>query len=326
MNQIGFTELCDLVKDSKNKKVSITFHSIGDRDSVGSAVALSEYFDDASVVTPDFLTNNARKMLENIGCTTEIKTGMEKSDALFILDVNEVENLGKFSKNISDFSNEIIFIDHHIMPANADLAAKLFTDESYNSTASIIYDILKALGFKISKVAALALINGIFADSADFQNSTPKTFAQMSELLSIANTNFSSITEDFHEMVPVENRYSTLLAIQSSNAELVGKYIFMYGKTSAHANVAADAAINIGADASVFWVISDTEISISARIRSPLDKRLGLHLGRLMQEIGPLLKGSGGGHACAAGAYGPNKNAENDATESIIEQIKQKLR
>ena len=40
--QINFDTLCDVLQSYKHKKMVITFHSMGDRDSIGSAVALSE--------------------------------------------------------------------------------------------------------------------------------------------------------------------------------------------------------------------------------------------------------------------------------------------
>lgn len=66
MRAIGFDELCDLLKEYRDKRVVLTFHTIGDRDAVGSAVALSTFFPRSEVVTPDFITNNAKRMLSSL--------------------------------------------------------------------------------------------------------------------------------------------------------------------------------------------------------------------------------------------------------------------
>ena len=57
-----------------------------------------------------------------------------------------------------------------------------------------------------------------------------------------------------------------------------------------------------------------------------LDKKLGIHLGSLMQEAGSMLEGNGGGHPCAAGAYGPAKDNINIAANRILNSIRRKIR
>ena len=68
MKSLTLDELCEKLGSFSGKRIAFTFHSIGDRDSVGSAVALADYLDNATLVTADFLTNNAKKLLEYVGC------------------------------------------------------------------------------------------------------------------------------------------------------------------------------------------------------------------------------------------------------------------
>jgi len=327
MRAINLDELCKELEAHRGKRVVLTFHTIGDRDAVGSAVALSSYFADATVFTPDFITNNARRMLAYVGYADRIKTQFpEGTELVIVLDANNTFALGRLGGKLVPSLAEIIFIDHHAPHKEMTLDAYAFNDETYNSTASIVYEVLKKLGQRVDKSIAMLLLNGIIADSADMQNSSPLTFRQVAELLEIANTSFSFFSEYFHEAIPAGNRYQAIKDVTSANVEIVGSYVLVYGKATEHANVVADAALRLEADAAVFWSVSSTEASVSARLRAPLDKKLSLHLGAIMEDIGVLIGGTGGGHACAAGAYGTKKESAQIAGEETVRRIKEYLR
>jgi nanoRNase/pAp phosphatase (c-di-AMP/oligoRNAs hydrolase) len=327
MRNVSFKELCGALREYRDGKVLLTFHSIGDRDGVGSAAALSSYFTNSVVATPDFITNNAKKMLEYVGYDKHLETRFhEDADLAIILDANTPEVLGEFKERLEKFGGAVMVIDHHSPHDGFRGEVRGFNDESYNSTASIVYAALKELGAEVSKGAAFLLLNGIIADSADLHNSSPETFRQIADLLEISKVDFSFISQYFHANVPVNSRYETVEDIYASKAEIVGDYVIMYGRAHAHANVAADAALNLGADAAVFWTTTEREAALSARLLSPLDKKLGIHLGIMMQGVAGIVGGTGGGHACAAGAYGSRREGAQDAGEEVVRKIKEKMK
>ncbi|MEM3247292.1 MAG: DHH family phosphoesterase [Candidatus Micrarchaeaceae archaeon] len=325
MALVGFDQILKLLEENKEKIFLITFHSIGDRDGVGSAIALSTYLKNSMIVTPDFITNNAKHMLEAVGYTKKIENVFPaKFDYALVLDTNNFESMGDFEEKLRH-ANNVIFIDHHLPKPGVSENAIVYSDESYNSTSSIVYDLLKKLGCSVDSQTSILLLNGIISDSADFQNATAETFTQIGELLKIAKITYSDILEYFHMRIPLNNRYALINDIFAANAEIVGRYILVYGLSSVHANVAADMAIKIGADAALFWSITDKEVALSARLRPSLDSKLALHLGAIMQQVGAIIGGNGGGHPCAAGAYGPNKNALPDAIGRVLGEIKSKF-
>ena len=328
MKRISFEQLCNIIKERRNRKVLITFHAIGDRDGVASAVALSKFFSSSIVVTPDFITGNAKRMLDESGYTKKIRPGIQDNvDFVIIMDANRLAALGDLGETLAKSKYDILFIDHHLAPdyTQKEDGRLLFNDEKFNSTSSIIYEIMKRAGMTVDKQSAMLLVNGIIADSADFQNSTPMTFMQISELLNIAGMNYSDVAEYFHENVSAADRKLLLRDFSSAKNEVVRKYLFVYGEARTHANVVAEIAIDAGADASLFWSVKKNEASISVRLRSPLDERLSMHLGKIMKKIGPILEGDGGGHPCAAGAYGPNKLRIGEAVSESINIIKEQL-
>ena len=323
----SFDRVCRAICEAKGKKVVLTFHAVGDRDGIGSAVALSKCFDDAVVVTPDFLTNNAKRMLAQAGYSKKVGNVFpEDRELVIVTDANNLDVLGKFKYDISRFTGSIIFIDHHaIEDYKLEKNMMVFNDEGFNSASSIVYEMLKKNKEGITRQIALLLLNGIIADSSDFQNATPRTFRQVSELLEIAETDYADIVEYIHQDISAENRYELMKDLFTAKIEVVGDYILMSGKTGKSASLIAQTAIDFGADGSVFWVERDRDISISARLRAPLDKKLGIHLGRVMQESGKNIAGSGGGHPCAAGAYGPKKERGQLTVDEIAEMMRQRF-
>lgn len=299
---------------------------MGDRDGVGSAIALKSYFKNSIISTPDFITNSSKRMIRELEGEVKIDTDFPNDVYGFIvLDANNFEALGSFREKILKSNKEVVFIDHHLAQTDEDENAIQFNDESYNSTASIVYDILTNLETYINEDASLALINGIISDSAEFHNMTAKTFKQISELLDKTKLKYSEILFKFNENIPVENRFSTIKDIREAKVEIVNKYLLVYGKSSMHANIVADAAIKLGADASIFWMSNEKEVAISGRLRPFLENKLSVHLGKIMREVAPMIGGNGGGHPSAAGAYGPNKGELQRALDRILERIRQKM-
>ena len=60
-------------------------------------------------------------------------------------------------------------------------------------------------------------------------------------------------------------------------------------------------------------------------MRSTLDTKFSLHLGKVMQGVGSIIGGNGGGHPCAAGAYGPRKEQAEKALDYVVGQIEKAI-
>lgn len=321
-------EILSFIKDRTKKRTWITFHSIGDRDCVGASLAIKSIFESAQISTPDFITNNSKSMLRRINLLKEIKTSIPKDpELIIILDANRFELLGSFENYVKNNKNcEVLFIDHHEFPSMPGYKNNnyVFNDEQYNSASSIVYEIVKRFGIQLEKEVAMALLNGIVADSANFQNADSTTFMQISELLKLCKMNYQKII-GIHQNIPSPTRKNVMEDLFNAKIDQAGEFIIIEGLALYHANLAAEAALNIGADAAVFWSIKNNEVSLSARLRSPLDKEYNLHLGKVMDNIGAMLEGTGGGHPCAAGAYGKKKSAINNAKEYVIKNIREAL-
>ena len=307
MGIIDFEILRSTLMDYKTKKVMLTFHSLGDTDSVSSAFGLAEYFNDSIIVTPDFITANSKRILDQLGFDEgRITTKFDDSaDLVIMLDVNNFEDCGAFKNKLNARKGPVLIIDHHAAQAMARENVMVFNDEFYNSTASIVYEVLRLAGVMISKSIAELIALGIISDSAEFRNASYRTFEEVGELLNIANVDYVSLLPIMQHTASVDAREQSMHDLFNSKTSVVAGLLFATGIAKGHANQSADDAIKVGADLALFYSINKKVVSFSARLRPPLDKELNVHLGRIMRDLGPIIGGHGGGHPCAAGAYGP---------------------
>jgi nanoRNase/pAp phosphatase (c-di-AMP/oligoRNAs hydrolase) len=164
---------------------------------------------------------------------------------------------------------------------------------------------MDGIGVSIEKNIAKLLLSGIISDSANLANTKPKTFMQIGKLLEIAQLDYVDLLDQMGHIAEAYAREKTIKDITQSKVEIIDGLLFVSGKAHSHANLAADSAIKIGADVALFYAENDKELSFSSRLRAPLDKKLGLHLGVIMRLVAKSINGTGGGHPCAGGAYGP---------------------
>ncbi len=323
MESITLEELCREVSSIGERRTVITFHSIGDTDSVAAAVGLQQVLKNATIASPDFITSNSRRILDGLGLGHSMisKEFDGTAETIILVDVNNLDDCGAFGSAISESSARLLVIDHHYGPEIRRGNARVFNDESYNSASSIVYEVMKRLGARIDPRAAKLIAIGIISDSAELRNSFSQTFAQLGELMRIGDTDYSSLTRELRHMAPIEDRKRFIGDLFNSRIIEENGMVLLCGHAGIHANKIADDAIRIGADAALFYTERKGEVSFSARLRPPLDREKGINLGAAMKALAEIIAGHGGGHPCAAGAYGPGV----DGKERFIEAFMRKL-
>jgi nanoRNase/pAp phosphatase (c-di-AMP/oligoRNAs hydrolase) len=167
---------------------------------------------------------------------------------------------------------------------------------------------------------------GIISDSAEFRNSDSRTFSQIGKLLANLGSNYPAILEEMTFRSSPSERERAIDDITRAKKEVVGDLLVLVGESRTRANTAADMAIRIGADVAIFCYEGREEISFSTRLQPQLDTKLGIHLGMIMKSMAPLIDGSGGGHPCAAGAYGKNYKHKELFIELFVNKIRESVK
>ena len=323
MESITLEELCREISSIGERRTMITFHSIGDTDSVAAAVGIQGVLQNATIASPDFITSNSRRILDGLGFGHSMisKEFDRSAETIILVDVNNLGDCGTFGDMIGESEARLLVIDHHYMPEISRGNACVFDDESYNSASSIVYEVMKRLGARIDQRTARLIAMGIISDSAELKNSFPDTFVQLGELIRIGETDYPSLTRELQHMAPIEDRKRFIGDLFNSRIAEENGMVVLCGRADIHANKIADDAIRIGADAALFYTEHKDEVSFSARLRPPLDREKGINLGAAMKELAGIIEGHGGGHPCAAGAYGPGVGGKSRFIEAFMRKL-----
>jgi len=288
-----------LFSSLKSRRVIITFHSLGDLDAVGSAIALQRFLGKKALISPpDKPTSSARRLLDYSGASntpfSEIKRA--PSDTIVVLDASSPRMLPHLSGIVPD-----IMIDHHSRNAESLSAKKSINDPTASSTCEMLYFLLKPT----DRISSISLLLGIISDSAGFQSATSRTFEAVSSLLETSCLSYSQIKQLAFAPESLSERIEALRSCQSVSAERIGIYVAATAMAKSHEAHFAEMLVRMGADIA-FVGCEGEDGRISARMRESL--RGTVRLDKIMFEAGKILGGSGSGHELAAGASGGKEN------------------
>ena len=322
----GKIKLKRFLEDAKDRSFLLLCHHNADPDSLGSAIAFAMYLKSLGVEkvrigVAQSVSSYAKRLLTLSPVPVERDPAV-KEDVVIIFDTSSLEQLEPIE---IPKGKTIIVIDHHVekkKPIRADVTV---VDSSRTSTAEIVWELFKYLGFH-DETAVKALLAGVVTDTANFRFANARTFKAVSEMLERFPIQMGEI---FQMVAPVSDenidqarRMAVLKACQRLEIKKFRGYVIAVSKVSAYESLACKTFLNLGADIAI--VGSEKKgVRISARAKEALVKK-GLHLGRIMEKVGPIIEGSGGGHAGAAGANG-KKNLDG-AIKIILKEIEKVLR
>ncbi|USS41369.1 bifunctional oligoribonuclease/PAP phosphatase NrnA [Thermococcus aggregans] len=321
----GKIKLKNFLNKAKENNYSFLLlcHHNADPDSLGSAIAFSRYLTSMGlknrIGVAQSVSSYAKRLLQFAQVE---KNPSVLEDVIMIFDTSSLEQLEPIEIPKDRY---IIVIDHHIEKENPIKADIRIVDSSRTSTAEIVWELLEYFGF-YDEVSAKAILAGIVTDTANFRYANSKTFKTVAKVLEKFNIQMGEI---YNLVAPVtdENidqakRMAILKACQRMEIKKVGNYIIAISKVSAYESLACKVFLQLGADVAI--VGSEKKgVRISARAKESLVKK-GLHLGKLMEKVGPIIDGSGGGHSGAAGANG-KRNLE-EAVKFLVKEIEMFLK
>lgn len=166
----------------------ITSHINPDGDAIGSEAALKAFLEDrdktAVIVNPS-PTPPSLTFLDPDG---EIRVypdtaALADADAIFMLDFNTWDQVGNLAKPLQKSSLPRVCIDHHVSPSG-DFSDVVVSDTSSAATGLLVYELIEAMGGKISRAIADALYTTIITDTGTFRfsNTNDRAFEVAAEL------------------------------------------------------------------------------------------------------------------------------------------------
>ncbi len=302
----GKIKLKRFLQASKDRSFLLLCHHNADPDSLGSAIAFALYLSSIGIEkvrigVAQSVSSYARRLIP-FSPVPVVRNPSVEEDVVVIFDTSSLEQLKPIE---IPAERRVIVIDHHVekeKPIKGDITV---VDSSRTSTAEIIWELFKYFGFR-DEDSTKVLLAGIVTDTASFRFANSKTFRTVSEMLGLFPVQmgevFQLISPVSDENIDQAKRMALLKACQRLELKKFRRYLIAVSKVSAYEALACKVFLNLGADVAIVGSEKDG-VRISARAKEGLIKK-GLHLGRIMEKVGPVIQGSGGGHPGAAGANG----------------------
>ncbi len=311
-----------LLKDSKNPL--ILGHQNADPDAVCSMIAFARLY---NALNPDGkpqlaaddtsrLSNQVLRVFESEMKVT--RTPESGHDLLILLDTNSRFQLGNSLQHIPDNPSKTIVIDHHEPNPEIDLIAEhQIVSDDKSSTCEIMVKVYSDLGVQIDANTANLLLTGMIFDTRRFFYADSETLAAAIELIE-AGAEYEKCVKSLLIKPDRSERIARLKAAGRVKVHLIGDWIVAISKIKAFEASACRGLIELGADVAIVGGSPSTDvIRFSSRSTRDFYEKTGVSLGSdLMEPLGQLIEGEGGGHANAAGANG-KKNFEKAMDRSV---------
>jgi nanoRNase/pAp phosphatase (c-di-AMP/oligoRNAs hydrolase) len=246
------------------------------------------------------------------------RTPERDHDLLILLDTNSRFQLGNSLQHIPDNPSKTIVIDHHERNPEIDLIAKhQVLHEDKSSTCEIMVKVYSDLGVQIDASTANLLLTGMIFDTRRFFYAGSETLAAAIELIE-AGADYEKCVRSLLIKPDRSERIARLKAAGRVKVHLIGDWIVVTSKINAFEASACRGLIELGADVAIVAGSPSKDIvRFSSRSTREFFEKTGVSLGSdVMESVGRIIDGEGGGHANAAGANG-KKNLEKAMNRSV---------
>jgi bifunctional oligoribonuclease and PAP phosphatase NrnA len=276
----------------------VLLHGNADPDALGCGYAIARSFPEADICAPGGLDKIAKVIATKLDLKVLAWADMMQYDQVVIVDTSSPDQLGE----LASVPENTIIIDHH---ARSDRWGDrtYYCDDTRKSCAEIIYQLIKVAGIQVERNVGLALLAGMLTDSGHFRYSNGALLRSFADLMEEAGVEIDEVTSMTDLEPEISERISQLKGAQRIRFDRVGDKIVAISVGSAYESSVCKGMLSIGADAAFVGSQRDEHFRLSARARPEL-VRMGLHLGKLLEDVGTETSNDGGGHGGAAGLVG----------------------
>ncbi len=313
--------------DRVDTPIVVTAHRNADPDAYASARAVRDMLVklgyDARLVLPEGMSQPTKRLVKEVLGVEPAEAEDEPPDEsamAVVVDTASPEQLG----SLADFALKVILvvIDHHDANRLVEYATLSLHDSSARATSEIVYMLVeKVLGVELDERVRTLLLAGIVYDTRHFVMSTPRILRVAADLMDSGASLDKALKALQSPPMEVSERIARLKAAQRLHVFRAGDYLVAVTHVGAFESSVARAILDLGADLAIVVSEHGSEVRIIGRARKQLVEKLGINLGKdIMEPLGKMLGGSGGGHAQAAGAA--VKTSLEKALDTVIELLK----
>jgi nanoRNase/pAp phosphatase (c-di-AMP/oligoRNAs hydrolase) len=290
--------LSDIAANLKQGRKLVLVHGNADPDAMGCAYAIYRSFPEVTVATPGGMDRISKLIAEKLSFKIADQVDVGSFDKVVILDTSSPDQLAP----ISSLPERCIVIDHHARSERWS-GHLYYCDDTKRSCAEIVYQMLKLAGVPFERETSLALLAGMLTDSGHFKYASPALMITFAEILQAQAIDIDEVYTFTDAEPDLSERIAQLKGAQRLRFERIGDYLIVCSYGSAFESSVCKGLIAIGGDVAFVGSQRGEQFRVSARARQEV-VRLGLHLGKLLEDVGTETANDGGGHGGAAGLVG----------------------
>lgn len=254
-----------------------------------------------------------------------VEAGAARSDLIIVCDTPVVDRLGTLYDDNTElfFETPVINIDHH---SGNDYFGKVnWIDLTATSSAEILVSLIESLAREqplLDAEIATALLTGIIADTASFQNAntTPKSFTVAAQLVAAGARQQEIIKHLFKtKQLSTLRLWGAILATLKDESD--HRFVWATATAADFEKFGASPTETTGLIDELLKTIPaiDFALLLSEKNGGVYGSFRGTEQGKSVSEIAALF--GGGGHELAAAFYRPNTTLVKEQ-DSIIEKIR----
>jgi len=312
---------------SNSERPLLLGHQNADPDAVCAMIAFSRFYhalrpDGHSTLMADDLSRLSNQVMAHFELKdTILEVPHADFDFVILLDTNSVFQLGPTFQNIPSDSTKTIIIDHHEPTAESEKLSdyRIVRNDRF-STCEIIAQLYNEYDIPIDSNTAELLLTGILFDTRRFLYADPQTLQIVIELIK-RGAQYDRCIHALQIKPDRSERIARLKAAGRIAIHLIDEWVIVSSIINAFEASACRSLIEMGADVAIIGGRPSKDVvRLSSRSTSEFYHQTGINLGTdIMEPIGDLIQGKGGGHANAAGANGKKnlKKALGKAVELI---------
>lgn len=284
-------------------------HQSADPDAVGSAAALTNLLTLRSKVNVQMFAESLNRSAKNVADAFNLPLAtpqdLAKHSTIILVDLNNVEQMGTLAPYFPKKDVTTFCVDHHVPHKDLPKLVNFsLYDDDICSTAELVLQIWEASGHSPSADVATLLASGLVYDSRHFHIATNKTFEHFLSLLRYG-ADYKRVLNLLSTPLDKSERVARLKA--AKRTVVYDEFGLLIAATTirSYEASASRALIGLGADIALACATKKDEVRISSRCASAVNRDYGLDLAKdVMEPLGELIGGAGGGHPSAAGANG----------------------
>jgi phosphoesterase RecJ-like protein len=326
LKQLNPSQFLSTLLEKTKDSVAFVLHQSADPDAIGSAVALAQLLHREKKIRSQIFAESLNRSATNIATFFNIEMASPEDLAthstVVLIDLNNIEQIGNLAPHLPHKGASVFCVDHHAPHKDLPKLTTYFLfDDQIRSTAELILQLWQASSHDLTPEAATQLACGLVYDSRHFHIAVQTTFEHFSILLH-HGADYNRVLNLLSTPLDKSERIARLKAAQ--RVVVYDEFGLLIAATNikSYEASACRALIGLGADIAIACAAKKDEVRISARSTLTVNQETGLDLARdIMEPLGEIIGGAGGGHPTAAGANG---TASSDHALGIALQLLRK--